>query len=241
VEIIRSVKRLAKRCLGLGELDNHHEQDVDRYLGAYSRHGDCNVAKDPQYAVGGFWEEIGTLQFDFLVGRGLRPDHRLLDIGCGTLRGGRHFIRYLDPGNYTGIDISPKAIKYGKRLVVEEGLVDRRPRLLLNKMRHLTFEQFGGETFQFLLAQSVFTHLMPPHIEECFNHVRRIMMPDSAFYFTVWVENDLQRPTEFEFRYPLSLFENLAAKYGFDMKDFGPDYPHPRNQRMLSVTPQRDA
>ena len=56
--------------------------------------------------IGGHWEALGKLQFDYLVANGLKPGHRLLDIGCGTLRGGRHFIRYLAPGGYTGIDIS---------------------------------------------------------------------------------------------------------------------------------------
>jgi hypothetical protein len=38
--------------------------------------------------VGGLWEELGRLQFEFLVGAGLRPEMRLLDIGCGCPRGG---------------------------------------------------------------------------------------------------------------------------------------------------------
>ncbi|HEY7982454.1 MAG TPA: hypothetical protein VID19_13355, partial [Candidatus Eremiobacteraceae bacterium] len=33
--------------------------------------------------VGGIWEEIGKLQFDFLVAHGLRPEHHLVDVGCG--------------------------------------------------------------------------------------------------------------------------------------------------------------
>lgn len=32
--------------------------------------------------VGGMWEEIGRLQFDFLIQNGLKPDHKLLDVGC---------------------------------------------------------------------------------------------------------------------------------------------------------------
>jgi hypothetical protein len=38
--------------------------------------------------VGGMWEEIGKLQFDFLVQQGLKPSHCFLDIGCGSFRGG---------------------------------------------------------------------------------------------------------------------------------------------------------
>ena len=33
--------------------------------------------------VGGRWEELGRLQFDFLCDHGLRPEHVLLDVACG--------------------------------------------------------------------------------------------------------------------------------------------------------------
>ena len=52
--------------------------------------------------VGGCWDEIGRLQFDYLVSQGLRPNHYLLDIACGSLRAGIHFIPYLEPGHYLG-------------------------------------------------------------------------------------------------------------------------------------------
>ena len=52
--------------------------------------------------IGGLWDEMGQLQFDFMCARGLLPEHRLLDLGCGALRGGVHFARYLQPGKYYG-------------------------------------------------------------------------------------------------------------------------------------------
>ena len=52
--------------------------------------------------IGGLWEELGQLQLDFMIREGLKPHHKLLDIGCGSLRGGIHYIRYLDVGNYVG-------------------------------------------------------------------------------------------------------------------------------------------
>jgi hypothetical protein len=57
--------------------------------------------------VGGMWEEIGRLQFDFLLSKGLQSRHFLLDIGCGSLRGGIHFIGFLDAGRYDGIATQP--------------------------------------------------------------------------------------------------------------------------------------
>ncbi|HEY2200624.1 MAG TPA: hypothetical protein VGH56_01955, partial [Solirubrobacteraceae bacterium] len=53
--------------------------------------------------IGGRWEEYGQLEFDFMVERGLRPEHVMLDIACGSLRAGVRLIPYLDAGNYLGI------------------------------------------------------------------------------------------------------------------------------------------
>jgi hypothetical protein len=50
------------------------------------------------------WLALGQMQFDHLVEHGLRPEHRMLDIGRGNLRGGWHFIGHLHVGNYYGFE-----------------------------------------------------------------------------------------------------------------------------------------
>jgi SAM-dependent methyltransferase len=206
------------------------------YLDAYSEHTDIRVERDPHSAVGGMWEVTGRLQFDFLVNNGLKPHHRLLDIGCGTLRGGRHFIQYLNPRNYSGIDISPKAIEYGQKLVEQEGLSDKKPRLLVSRNKDLKFKEFDGEVFDYVLAQSVFTHLKPEHVEECFQHIGRIMKQESVFFFTYNEAGEFIQTGLKDFRYPFSFFQSLAEKYGFDLKDRSKDYEHPRGQHMAMLS-----
>lgn len=205
------------------------------YLEAYSRHTDLRVDMDPKLAVGGKWEMLGQLQFDFLKKRGLKPEHRLLDLGCGTLRGGRHFIRYLNAGNYTGIDISFKAIQYARELVNHEELLDKIPNLLLNKDKRLDFKQWSTTKFDYILAQSVFTHLKPEHIEECFLHIREVMHGNSVFYFTYFRAREYREASQKDFLYPLSYFEGLAERYNYHIEDFTWDYPHPKQQNMLAV------
>jgi SAM-dependent methyltransferase len=206
------------------------------YLDAYSEHTDIRVARDPREAVGGMWEEIGKLQFDFLISNGLRPYHTLLDIGCGTLRGGRHFIKYLDVGNYSGLDISPKAIEYAKQLVVDENMSDRHPKLLVSSDKDLSFNDFSGKMFDYLLAQSVFTHLMPQHIEQCFRHIGRLMRKNSVFFFTFWDAPEYTKTGDKAFRYPYSFFQSLAGQYGFRLSNRSEEYRHPRRQQMAVLS-----
>ncbi len=201
------------------------------YLDAYRTHTNERVEEDPHTAAGGMWEEIGSLQFDYLIRHGLQADQRMLDIGCGTLCGGQHFIGYLKPTHYTGVDISPKAIEYAHELMREQALEDRMPRLLVNHAMNLRFEDFEGETFDYLLAQSVFTHLQPEHIHECFEYVRNIMHAESKFFFTFWEGRTYGRRTIKNFEYPFEFFRRVAARHGLAV-ELMDDYAHPRRQRM---------
>jgi SAM-dependent methyltransferase len=204
------------------------------YLDAYIEHTNRRVALDPQEAVGGQWEEIGQLQLHYLIVNGLRAEHSLLDIGCGTLRAGRHFIRRLDPGQYTGFELSPASIRAGLALIETEGLAAKRARLVLNAAKNLRFEQFAGERFDFLLAHSVFTHLLPAHIEECFAHIGAVMHARSVFFFTFRQAAEYRQVTYKDFDYAFGFFEALAARNGLAIA-LRNDYYHPRRQVMAEV------
>jgi cyclopropane fatty-acyl-phospholipid synthase-like methyltransferase len=138
-------------------------------------------AKEHRDLVGGLWEEIGALQFEYLKGRGLRPSHRLLDLGCGALRGGLHFIRYLSAGNYYGMDVNASLIEAGKRELIEAGLVDRKPNLLVTEGFDLG--AFAAE-YDYALAVSVFTHLPMNHIIECLVRTRPVLRPGARLFAT---------------------------------------------------------
>ncbi len=78
-----------------------------------------DAGRSPEAAVGSRsherWLALGEMQFAYLKEHGLRPEMRMLDIGCGNLRAGWRFIEYLDSGNYYGIDISPTSSSQPRR------------------------------------------------------------------------------------------------------------------------------
>ncbi|MGQ9427199.1 class I SAM-dependent DNA methyltransferase [Gilvimarinus sp. F26214L] len=241
--IIRFGKSTIKRLFGINTFGDqvHRIYDEKEYLEAYAEHTDLRVEADPREAIGGMWEEIGRLQFDFLLSRKLKPQHRMLDIGCGTLRGGQHFIRYLKPGGYHGTDISAKAIAFARQFVEENGLADKKPQLLLSTGKDLKFQEFGNQTFDFILAQSVFTHLKPEHIRECFQNIGRLMEPASVFYFTYFPADAFGQTGLKDFCYPFPFFESLAKQNGFGLRDLSWEYNHPRGQAMVEVRKLRQS
>jgi hypothetical protein len=141
----------------------------------------------------------------------------------------------LNTGNYSGLDISAKTIEYGKRLVEQEGLSGKHPRLVLSWNKDLKFNEFDGELFDYLLAQSVFTHLKSNHISEAYQHISRIMKQDSVFFFTFNKGRKHRQIGRKDFSYPLSFFQCLADEYGFNLTERSRDYPHPHKQHMVEM------
>jgi SAM-dependent methyltransferase len=128
------------------------------------------------------WLARGQMQFDYLLEHGLEPSHRMLDIGCGSLRAGRLFIDYLDAGNYHGIDISPEILFAAQQTVLEYGLQAKLPHLVL--VRDNRFAFLPDKYFDVVHAHRVFSHSPIDVIEQCLAHVERIMKPDGFFDFT---------------------------------------------------------
>lgn len=132
--------------------------------------------------VGGLWEEMGQVQLDFLVGQGLTPEMKFLDVGCGSLRAGRRLVKHLEPGNYYGIDINAQIIETGyERELDDEG----RSRLPLANLRMTDrFDADFGIGFDMAIAQSVFTHVSLNHIRLCLYRIAQVMKPGGRFFAT---------------------------------------------------------
>lgn len=129
--------------------------------------------------VGGLWDEIGKLQFNFMVSQGLKPHHKLLDIGCGCLRGGVRFIKYLDDSCYFGMDRDNGLIEAGIKEAVKAG-VDHK-RYSLHKSTYFDFGLFATQ-FDFAIAQSLFTHLNLNEILLCLVEVEKVLKPQGSLY-----------------------------------------------------------
>ncbi|MDD4932994.1 MAG: class I SAM-dependent methyltransferase [Methylacidiphilaceae bacterium] len=188
----------------------------------------------PKEYVGGLWEELGELQFRFLLDQGLRPEHVLLDIGCGCLRGGIRFIRYLEPGHYLGMDKEALLLEAGKRELGADLLREKRPELLASGS--FAFHRFSRRP-QWALAQSLFTHLCPRDLERCLAKLRRVMLPDGAFYATFFEAPTPSRNPRAShslgyFAYTREEMEGFGARHGWHPRYIG-EWQHPRGQRMM--------
>lgn len=189
--------------------------------------------------VGGLWDEMGRLQFEFLLKNGLEPQHYFLDIACGSLRAGVHFIPYLEKGHYLGMDKESGLIEKGLKEELSTELVKiKEPQLVVSDK--FEFDKFSSSP-DFALAQSLFTHLPPRIIHLCFRNLLDVAHPDTVFYGTFFeTEQQKANPEEphdhANFKYSRQEMKNFGNENGWSARYIG-GWDHPRNQVMVEYRP----
>ena len=197
--------------------------------------------------IGGLWEEIGTLQFEFMKRMGLRPESLLLDVGCGALRGGVKFVEYLNGDNYFGIDISQSLLEagYAHEISPRQDLADKLPKRNLQCIDTFDAVSFGKQ-FDYALAQSVFTHLTLNSIRLCLENLAKVVKHGGTFcatYFRIPDEQPTGVPQQQQdgivtcgnkdpYHYRVADFQYVIRGLPWALDD-ELDWGHPRGQRML--------
>ncbi len=125
------------------------------------------------------YDLMAAMQFNLLTALGLRQHHTLLDVGCGSLRGGKLLIPYLLPDRYFGIDPEQWLIDDGiEHEVGHDQVAIKRPRFDTSADFRLTV---FGETFDYILVHSIFSHTTPDQTRTCLAEAAQVMRPTSIF------------------------------------------------------------
>lgn len=125
------------------------------------------------------FEQVGRLQLITCLKTGLYPDSKVLDIGCGALRGGYWMIHFLEPNGYCGIEPDRAVLEGGLQNLLEPGLYD------LKKPRFDHNTEFDasvfGEVFDFYVARSVWSHTSKEQIITMLESFIRHTSPHAVF------------------------------------------------------------
>ena len=129
------------------------------------------------------YDLMGATQFMLLVTLGLRGHHRLLDFGCGSLRAGRLLIPYLDFGNYHGLEPNDWLVQEGLHRQLGDDIVT------VKRPHFHRFDDFRadrcGQEFDFIVAQSIFSHAGPDMMAVAFDSFTRALKADGLAALTV--------------------------------------------------------
>jgi cyclopropane fatty-acyl-phospholipid synthase-like methyltransferase len=166
------------------------------------------------------WARKRDFQFEFLTTHGLRPEHRLLDIGCGTLRGGIPLIDYLETGHYFGVDARAEVLEEARKELAESGLAHKRPVLIhAGDPKEIRLET----SFHRAWAFSVLIHMHDEVVSAYLALAADALTEDGKFYANVMLG---ERPESQWQGFPVlsrsrESYQRWAESCGLNMEDVG--------------------
>jgi SAM-dependent methyltransferase len=129
------------------------------------------------------YDLIAAMTFNLLTTLGLRQDYSLLDVGCGSLRIGRLLIPYLNRGKYFGLEPAEWLVAEGIKHELGEAVVQiKRPTFFFTDSPEAVLR--AKVSFDFALAQSIFSHCGLDLIKGWLSAVSRSLAQDGALIAT---------------------------------------------------------
>lgn len=170
------------------------------------------------------WRMKRAFQFEFLQRMGLERGQRLLDLGCGTLRGGLPLIEFLEPGHYTGVDVRADVLAEARAELEEAGLAHRKPMLV--HATDLSMLELG-ERFDVVWAFSVLIHMDDATLARALDCVARHLAADGSFHANVRLQRAGESAEERSWEgFPvvtraLDFYRAAGARHALVLRDLG--------------------
>ncbi len=133
-----------------------------------------------------------------LVSRGLRPEHRVLDVGSGIGNLALALTGYLQ-GGFDGIEIHPEAVQWCQKAItprfpsfrfhradVSSSAYNPGGALPANQFRF----PFADGSFDYILLASVFTHMLPADVESYVQEIARVLARGGTCVCSFFLLND---------------------------------------------------
>jgi ubiquinone/menaquinone biosynthesis C-methylase UbiE len=128
----------------------------------------------------------------------LKPDEKILEVGCGIGRIAVPLTQYLKTGTYVGFDIVRHGIEWCQQKVTPRYpnfkffVADVYNKLYFPEGRYAAAEYtfpFADESFEFVFLTSVFTHMMPRDLEHYVTEIGRVLKPGGRCFCTAYIIN----------------------------------------------------
>jgi SAM-dependent methyltransferase len=188
------------------------------------------------------YDLIAAMTFNLLTTLGLRQHHSLLDVGCGSLRIGRLLIPYLNQAKYFGVEPNEWLVEEGIKRELGEALVQiKRPTFFFSDSPETVAQ--AKVSFDFALAQSIFSHCGLDLIRGWLSAVSRSLAQDGALVATFLPGEEDSLRTGWVYpecvNYRPATLERAAAEANLRFEIL--DWKHPRQTWALFAAPKFDS
>lgn len=188
------------------------------------------------------YDLVAAMSMGLLTILGLRQQHRLLDIGCGSLRIGRLLIPYLNRGGYTGLEPNHWLVHEGIQSEVGQDQIDiKQPRFVFSDSAAELLAE--GSRYDYLLAQSIFSHCGMDLLDQWLAQAGDLLGECGALVAT-YVAGDAdtqQRGWIYPgcVNYTAQTLDRLARQHGLEFVSL--DWHHPRQNWAVFAKPGFEA
>jgi len=184
------------------------------------------------------YDLVAAMTFGLLTILGLRQQHRVLDVGCGSLRIGRLLLPYLNRGCYAGLEPNAWLVEDGIRREVGQDQIDiKQPRFVISDDATPLLDD--GCRYDYVVAQSIFSHTGPDLLDRWIGQIGALLSPQGvlvATYLPDEVDNTTPGwiyPDCVAYRY--DTLAGTAREHGLDCVQL--DWRHPRQRWVLMAKP----
>ncbi len=175
------------------------------------------------------YQAIGDIAVGYLIKLcELQPCDAVLDVGCGSGRTAMSLTSYLNhEGRYAGFDISGEAIEWCTQNIspshpnFDFKVVDIYNSLYNPKGRYQPSEfrfPYSDASFDVVSLTSVFTHLLPPDVDNYMHEISRVLKPGGRCMSTYFLLNEESaaliktRKATYKFKHVRQGYRTIDAK-----------------------------
>ena len=173
------------------------------------------------------YDVMAAMTFNLLTTLGLREGHKVLDIGCGSLRNGRLLIPYLNRGNYTGFDPNPWLVKEALKNETGSDIVRiKKPTFIFSKNPD---DVDPALRFDFAFAHAIFCHAPLSLLRAWLKKLSSALGDNGAFAVSFRIGDEDYTGDTWTYPgmiyYKMDTVRGYAEEFGFRFQEL--DWRHP--------------
>lgn len=206
-------------------------------------------------AVGGLWDTVGPLQYNYLLKEELKPEHKLLDVCCGSFRVGRFLINYLEKNNYFGFDANSQLIDAGIKNVLSQldnlnEKIDFSTQIKTLRIDDNLIDYANiYDKMDYIWIHAVADHIQPEIFLKHLCEMSKIMHNSTKMYVTIFLDEDdvevISRGWGTTFKnkeYWHHTINSIEKNIGnvLELKEVDKNYNHPLGLVMLKLQLKND-